>query len=114
MEWEIDLWAPYKAELEDLSAAYEKALCPDVPFSSGLTLTLDTYFDQRVSFYAHKRRRTFRQTEILTGIHRRMFYLKTSGDILVAKSLPLSKVLHLNLSTERNGVTTTLPTIEVI
>ena len=98
MEWEIQTFAPYKATARQALLAVEDALNPDIPYSTGLTLTLAEYFDQRVKMYKPDYRVYYPANYPLHGVHQRPLRLRTNAEILATQTLPLAAVIQLNLT----------------
>lgn len=111
---QVDLWDPYAERLHERAYMVEQAYHNDLPFTSGLTLTVAEHLDSRLSVYRTEEvRRVATSNSAKVGEQRKTWLLAAHMDLLVQATSPRQAQITAVSTYTIGGVPLTEPTLVV-
>ena len=100
---QVEVFAPYRAQLDDVALAVQQALHNRLPNAPGLRLTSTTYYDRSVTGTCTGERSDADGTSAERGEYRKTYFLELSTDEVVPTTHPTLTRLDLALTVEAGG-----------
>lgn len=107
---QVEVFAPYRAQLDDAGLAVQQALHNRLPNAPGLLLTSTSYYDRSVTGTCTGERSDADSVSAERGEFRKTIFLELQTDEVVATTHPRLTRLDLALTVEAGGSETTTST----